>query len=332
MLLWKRDAPSPAVGHAIAALKLATESIVDDTSLSEADRTAALNTCGEDFLKHIETVAKGGIEDAAVKKALADAGITIKPAGAVSKVEGDAMTIELKKSLGLKDTATDAEVEAAIATLKRDSRIAKMTPAHREYFDSAELSDVEKAAFADGDDAARAAAMAKKPAKKTEDETLKLDDGSVISKSKVGDQTFGFMKAELAKRQTLETAVAKANDKIAREDVIKRVTPLTLIGKADEIGDVLHQIAKFDPALSTKVEGILKGLNETLAKGKTFEEIGSSRTGVTKALEAITAKAQELRKTNPTWSIEKARTEARKQNPDLAKQEADEQRAMKAAA
>lgn len=251
--------------------------------------------------------------------------------------QGDEIMLKaIAKSLGLPETATEAEVNAALSkqatALAKAESIAKLSGAEKAYYDDATVSPDEtaKAAFLALTTEKRAELMKAKPMPKKKpgadddensDDMMKVD-GTTIRKSVVGPEVFAVMKSQ-------QLAITKAADEAAVGKIEKRIEPLKFVlGKAEGTAALLHGIAKaLGQESADKIEGILKSANDVMAKSevitKEFGGNGSSG-GFSKALDGINAKADELKKANPKLSIEKARDMARQQNPDLAKQEQEE--------
>jgi len=112
----------------------------------------------------------------------------------------------------------------------------------------------------------------------------------------------------------------------ARElrDVVAEVqkTYANLPGKADDLAPALRQLRKADPEACAKVEAALAAANAVLNDAKTtgFEPIGSSTADSQLEPEALVQKkAEEIRKQDPSKTIEQARAMVYTQHPELAK-------------
>lgn len=298
-----------AMWRAIDALRESVQSIYCDESLDGAAREPLLNQSLGEFKTYLQDLVPD-----AVAKALSrqdnQTGATMSDAA-------------IAKALGLPETATATDIAAAVAKQAADLvaaqaevtkaatalAISKLSPDEVSYCDAKGFDDVAKGEFAGKKPEDRAAEMKDKPVAKSAAEVALEKSNSEL--------------AELRKRLDAQ----EASGAIAA--ITKRAeTDLVAIGKADEVASLLHSVAKgAGQDVADKVEALLKDASTKIEKSGAFDEVGSGRAGVSKALDAITAKAQELQKSNPTWSIQKARTEARRQNPDLAKQERDETRA-----
>lgn len=306
-----KAAAERALGIVKAADAMAetTLSVLEDEAV--VDKGAHLRHSSGDFRTHIDALVPADLEKT-----------------------GAPMSDAIKKALGLADTASEAEVTAAIVKLASaenaeaatklakanedlakataELNVAKLSGAHAAYCADKGMDGDAKAAFAAKTPAERDAHISAHPVSKSA-EAIELEkrDGEI---------------ADLKKRLDVQEDIAKV------ATIAKRVEPLKHIAKADELGALLHKVGKVDQATADAIEKLFETANARIEKGDLFKEAGSGQRGVTDATVAITAKAQELVKADPKMSIEKARVEARKQNPDLAKAEAEEARQRRAAA
>lgn len=152
---------------------------------------------------------------------------------------------------------------------------------------------------------------------------------------------FRVMKAnsDAAAKSAIE--LAKLRDEGAVSVVTKSVEKLKHVGKADEIAALVHKVSKADPEAGAAVLKLLEGLDGTIEKSGLLGEVGSAAQGrVGKAASTIDTMAKTLlderRKTDKKFTIEKAKVEIRRQNPELRKQEdgeaADARQKMRRAA
>lgn len=300
------------IDQAVKALAKVYQSILTTDAI---DKIAAVKKAVSDFRAHVAKIE--GANDDDVVAALSTAGLSLTPDEVVKNSKEIEKMDALKKALGLPETATEADVlkaiEANALAAKRGASVQKMSVDARAHY--AALPDDKKAGFADMSQAEQDAAA--EEAKKKP--TAKSDDQVRLEKA---EKTAADALAEVAKLQ----------DKDALSDVVKRVTPLTMIGKADDIGALIHKMAKVDKAAAEQIEAIFKALNERLAKSALFTENGSSRNGITKATEEIQKLAEEMVRKDAKVSIEKARMEVRKSNPDLKKREDEERKELSRAA
>ncbi len=164
-------------------------------------------------------------------------------------------------------------------------------------------------------------------------DAFRTTEGALVTKKEAGSM-FSILKSQNDRIAKAEKEAAESRDNIKKGELITKAEKgLILIGKADEVGGLLFQIAKFDAGLADKVEALLKSANDVIAKGELFKEHGSGGRGAGSASEAIQKGAEALLKTEPALkTIEKARTEFRKRNPEIVKQENSEATAAKKAA
>lgn len=306
-----KHAAERALGIVKAADALAesTLSAIEDEAV--VDKADHLRHSSRDFRTHIDTLVPADLEKT-----------------------GAAMSDAIKKALGLADTATEADVTAAVVKLASaenaenatklakanedlakataELNIAKLSAPHADYAAAKGMDGDAKAAFAAKTPAERDAHISAHPVSKSA-EAIELEkrDGEI---------------ADLKKRLDVQEDVAKV------ATISKRVEPLKHIAKADELGALLHKVGKVDQPTADAIEKLFETANARIEKGELFKEAGSGQRGVADATVALTAKAEELRKADPKLSIEKARTQARAQNPELAKQETEEFRQRRAAA
>lgn len=265
----------------------------------------------------------------------------------------------LAKALGLSETATDAEILKAAEkakeaekekddekkkTEKRAEAIAKMSATHSGFMNNADAKMPKggKEAFADMEPSERDAHMKANLIDDDDDDVEKrikkgvafrADDGTVFTKKDFGtDAAFNFAKRQSDQIIKQRDELAKSEDRRLTAEFAKRAEPLEFIAKADELGAILHDIAKFDAKLADRVEAVLKTANERLAKSDLLKEHGSGAGGgFSKAGGRIEALAKELLTKEPdlfkSARLDKmaiARTEIRKRHPELAKEESAE--------
>ncbi len=261
--------------------------------------------------------------------------------------EGATMPNAIKKALGLADTATDAEVEAAIVAKVAggDTAIAKaLEPVQAALAVAkakAAMTDKEKA-FAAGqkmDDAAVCKFMEQTPeARATEiakadsgDEVLEVA-GATIRKSVVGDGMFAIVKAQAAQIEANAAAIAKANDTAANATFAKRAVDEFphLVGTVEERSAVLKHLSGAPPAVQKAAEAILKAAEATAKLA--FSKLGTIEMDddgeatvtkndgdatVTKSEAKLTKLANDLVAKDATLSFAKAYDQAATANPQL---------------
>jgi len=283
-----------AIWQATDALNTSIRSILDS---DEAEKQPLLNRSLDEFKQHLlDVVSSSATKTPDVEK------------------EAGEMSEDLKKSLGLADTATDADVASAVAKVQADlakaqadAAFAKMSEPHREYVVAKGLKDDDLTAFVAKSDADREAVIKTEPiAKSASDVEIEKRDRELSDLKK--------SMADLQKRDAV-SAIAKRAE-----------TEMSAVAKADDLADLIYDVTKHDASLGERLENVLKTANARIEKGGLLKELGSGHRGISKGADAIEAAAKELQKSNTGWSIQKARTEARKQNPELAAQERTESR------
>jgi hypothetical protein len=220
--------------------------------------------------------------------------------------------VSIKKSLGLAESATEAEVTAAIE--KRDADAAALTAQVADLAKRATLSDetrghleaLEKAgkkedakAFLDKDEAGRKAEVA---LAKVGDETFTTSDGGVISKRAVGDAAFAVMKSQETRLQAQADQIAKAAEATALAGFTKAATTdfAHLAGSVEERASVLKFLDGAPADVKKAADAILKAAEG--ASKFAFEKAGhgGGRTPEREDAETTLQKmADELRKADP---------------------------------
>lgn len=324
--------------EAATALAKSFEGIAIDKG--EADRESAKSESLKQFAEYVKGTFPDGFANPALIKAMAMFGFEIGADGVVFKGEVP-MTIaaDIRKALGLKDDATDAEVMKAITGTAK-GELDKLNAELALAKSLGELNDSERGFIAkmSPEDKKRFAGMSPADRKKEmddcnkSDESLTMADGTSVKKSAVGDAVFAVLKGQQTTLAKQAEEIAKERDQRERGEVVKMATTdLRFIGKADEVGGLIHSVTKGDATSGKALTDLLKALNARLEKGgdsPLFNEQGSGRAGVSKALDAINAQAQELisnmAKAGKTITLAKARDQIRQANPELRKQEETE--------
>lgn len=189
--------------------------------------------------------------------------------GAPAASIGEDTMSDIKKALGLADTATDAEVAAAITknaaavvSAQAEAAVALkksgMSDATRAHYDVLAKSD-DKAAkdFLDKDEDARKAEVAKAAAG---DETFTSVDGATISKRAVGESVYSILKSQDARIKAQGDEIAKAAEVAADSAIRKRaaVEFPHLAGSEDDRFAVLKHLAKAPEDVRKAADAILK--------------------------------------------------------------------------
>ena len=187
---------------------------------------------------------------------------------------------------------------------------------------------------------------------KSEKSALEAEIVTLKAAPKAGDKcpTCGAVKKEAdgidksalpeAVRKQLETQeqdikkqaedIAKMKDEGLTREYVAKAVEVGAIGKSDEIGTLLKDIAKHDSALAVKVFDVLKGADTKIRTGGLFTELGKEEgKGGASAYDMIVQKASELRKTCPELSEAQAFTKVYDTDHDLRNQHLAETRKSK---
>lgn len=247
-------------------------------------------------------------------------------------VEGSTMTPEIKKALGLPDTATDAQVAEAIAKSaaatvaltkanERLARKAKASAGDKKHIDDSKMNDDDADDFLQKSDAERASIIAKAA---EGDETL-TSAGVTIRKSEVGAAAFTFMKAQATALTESQAAFAKAEDE--RKTAIYKSRVQTemgyLPGTVDEHVSVLKGIDLMPEAARAVQLNIIKAANATAEMAFTKYGAGAGNGGEATsanpkdaALAKLDSLASDISKT-ASISFAKAYDQACQSHPEL---------------
>lgn len=178
--------------------------------------------------------------------------------------EGNIM-FDIKKKLGLPDTATDDQIEKAFAELEKAKTDLEAVTKAKEESDgkvTALTADLAKAKT----DAEAELAKAKG------DETFTKHDGSVISKNKVGADTFSMLKDmndEIVKSRT----AAETSELAKRAETEFKNIP----GSIDSKVSILRLAKRAPEADRTALEELLKSHDAMVAAG--MKTLGKSKPG-----------------------------------------------------
>lgn len=233
-------------------------------------------------------------------------------------MESDMDLKELKKALGLADTATEAEVTTAITK----ALAAVKTSADALAKATTDLA-IAKAAMSDDE--------------KAHHDGLKDDD----AKEKFRAMSSSERKAKMAKRDDLPEHIRKAladaddmrkrlaalEDKDATEVISKRLAD---IGIASEHVDTVKKAYTGDKGAVDKLIDLVKAAYAQVKAAGLFKELGDGRngSGTTTAYDELVAKADELRKKDTSLTKEQAfaKVYADPANAEIAKRERSENR------
>lgn len=238
-----------------------------------------------------------------------------------------AMLKEIAKSLGLPETATEADVTAALA--KNAAAAAETTTQLAVLKAKADMTDAEKKQMAGKTDDEVCKFMAKSADERASeiakaaagDETVEID-GNTISKRAVGDAQFAIFKS-MAKRLTdSEAEIKKAREETETATFTKRaeVDFPHLAGSVENRTLVLKHLAKADEPTRNAAEAILKAAEATSKLA--FEKLGHNNggeggAGGTEAETKIAKRQDEILKAEPTLTKAQAYTKALRENPAL---------------
>jgi hypothetical protein len=289
-----------------SALQESVLSILKDDDV--ADKSVQISESLKQFADYVETILPGDVGKALATEIVASAGQAGTPLN-----KGDVMSVELKKALGLPETATEADVlkaiadkDAAIVKANEDLEKAKAPPADD---DDGPCDEDMKKALASGD-------------------AFRTPEGVVITKKAVGDSTFAVLKSQNDRLVKTEADLAKAREADEERSFAKRAEDL---GCAPEFGSTLRKAYAGDTSAQAELEKQIKGLNEQIDKGALIETFGKSGEAGTATAE-FTAKVEEVKKADPKLTDPQAYSKVYtdRTNRDLVKRMNDEQRAAAA--
>ena len=288
------------IQEAMQALCTSVRSIMCDDDLS--DKQDALEETFSQFKEHVQGIVPEDEEDEITKAAHAAIFGKAKP-----------MTPEeekKRKEEEAKRAEKDKKMEKRFAELEHENAILKMSSKHKDYMDSADMKDDEKAKFMAKSPAERDDHMKENPVEKRLPESIR----------KALDQA-------AADRET----VRKLQEKDEISTFAKRATD---IGLTEAHGETLRKAHGGDAAAFGEIEKIIKGLTAQVRTGKVFAEFGTAigKTGTT-AYDELIAKRDELRKSLPSLSTAQAFAKVYEDpsNRDLVKAYKAEQKRERAA-
>jgi len=345
------------VNEAVCSLGSAIWSIQGDDSVS--DKGSAITDSINQFSDHVKTIVPEGVENALVAQALSEAGFRLNSLGGIELSKGDDSTMKaIAKSLGLPETATEAEIitklTANAEAAKLDGVIAKMSGEEKVFYDKLDKDAQPKFAAMSAEDKKKMLQDAKdkedaKDKGKDEDmekmiakgDAFRSDAGVVLTKKDFGTEAgFQFAKATAAELSASKVALNKA----AEESEVRKRTDfakadLTLVGKAEELGQLLYDIAALNvtkgAAVADRVATVLKGANLLVKQSDIFKEHGRGGAGATgSATEQINKMAADLvaKDTSGKLNETSARVMVRRSNPELRKREEEESKQARKAA
>lgn len=303
---------SAVIDKSVEGLAESVTSILGADDIDDVAKSAALTKSFEQFGEHLKSTLTAG--------------------PAVAKKEGSDMDLSiLKKALGLADTATDADVQTALAKSISDSATVRteLKKAQGELkiakaeFTPEELAHYEKA-FPPGDDD-EDDADGKKKAKKAFRLASHQERASTMKAAEPS------LPAHIQKIMDDNAAMAKRLAELEAGGNLAIMTKRAVeLGLPDTEGVTLQKAYAGDKSAVEKLEGFLKSAIATAKTGGVFKEFGiSTGTGVvTKAYDELTALAKNLQKTDPKLNFEKAFAKVYEDpaNAEIVRREREENR------
>jgi len=146
---------------------------------------------------------------------------------------------------------------------------------------------------------------------KAKAEGMKKEEGEDIYK--------GLPEAVVKEIESNRARIAKMEDDNLTREYVSKAAEVTLVGKADELGDMLKAVAKTDSTMADKILTVFKTAHARIKEGNLLGEVGkedSSNAGAT-AYDKIVAKAVELRKVTPALTEAQAFTKVYDSDSDL---------------
>jgi hypothetical protein len=282
-----------------SALQESLCSIIKDDTI--ADKAGKITESLKQFADYVEQLVPGDIG-----KSLA-AGIAAS-VGQAGTTTGEVMTPELKKALGLPETATDADVLKAIAD--RDTELAKAK-------EDLAKAKAKEPADDDADDMAKALASG---------DAFKTPEGQIITKKAVGDSTYAVLKSQNDRIVKAEADLAKAKDAEIDREFAKRAEDR---GFGAEFGPTLRKAYNGDAAAQLELEKRIDALNKQIEEGDLFKSFGHKQPDADSATAEFMAKVADVQKAHPNLTEAQAYTKAYtdRANAPIVKRMKDEARA-----
>lgn len=200
----------------------------------------------------------------------------------------DAMTPALKKALGLPENATEQDCLNAIAKQNVETIVAKMSQDERKHYDALKADD-EKEKFR---------------AKSKEDREKEMKDKEEKDKAeKAADPVLRKLETE---NDDLKKRLAALEEKDQTVAFAKRAVEL---GLPEAQGETLRKALAGDKPSIEKVFTMLGSATKALEEGNLLKELGTSLGGGAQSddpIAQLTAKAEELRKSDPKLTREEA--------------------------
>jgi hypothetical protein len=131
------------------------------------------------------------------------------------------------------------------------------------------------------------------------------------------------LEADRAEQAALRKEMADLRKEREREAFAKTIKIENLPAKSEELAELLFEPGASWPEQRAKIVAVLKAADAAMGRFGVFDPLGSERGGAGEGSAAARVEqlAGELRKTEPTLSLEKARTRVRRENPQLYAEE-----------
>lgn len=222
---------------------------------------------------------------------------------------------ETKEAEDARDVAVEAQTKAETDAKEAQDALAKAVSG-----DGGSESEDN-----DGDDLKSKAAKMKKA-------DLSPEVRAIVEKAEqdAADAKSEIKKAQDSAAEAHELAKAERDTRVTREFIVKADSFRALPVEAEKFGPVLKSISeKLTKEEAEELDRVLKAADEQIVKGEVFGEYGSSSGAAgapSDAYDALTRKAEELRKSDSKLSPEEALAKAMEDNPELERQYASENR------
>lgn len=310
------------------ALQQSIESIVKDDAVS--DKAAMIRQSVAEFSGYICQLIPNDIT-----KSLA-AGIAAATAGApVQSSKGALMPNELKKALGLPETATDADVTKAVADLKKASegKVEKMSDKHTAFMNNkdSKMPAGGKDKFQEMSAADRDKHIADNPLDAEDDvekslksgDAFKAVNGQIVTKKAAGAM-FDVMKAQDAEIVKTRADIAKRDEEAAVSTFKKRADDL---GFGEDFGATMRKAYAGDGAAQVELEKRVGAMKAQIEASSLFDSIGKNSPKAGSAEAEFMAKVDAIKKADPKLTDAQAYAKAYKDpaNSDVRKRMKSEQ-------
>jgi hypothetical protein len=307
VMLMKRNTDGKNIGKFFADLfrRTPTVDIGQEVNKAVGALATSLSTIGDDpeligkTFEQFQDHLTGVMEKAQTTGSVVD-----------KRGESDMDLVQLKKALGLADSATEADVTAAIA--KNNETVAKL----------AQELEIAKANMSNDEHQFHDTLKDEEAKKSFRAKTVAARKDQMNQRDDVPD----YIKKILKRNEELEQRIAVVEGGSQLEAMTKRATD---IGLPDTEGQTIMKARGGDKEAVIKLEEIIKALHAQVKAAGLFTERGDNRGGGARtAYDEIVAKAEELRKIEktltPAQAFEKVYTDPA--NVELARRERLENR------